>query len=466
MPVAVRAGPGQATEGWAVNRRLLVALVLGVAGPAVAQQPAARLGAPTVQPPVTVRAIDPDDEGRPPPAARLGTVSSARIGQGPEDASDEERYNWGAPRRARPTSTGRDRDAGRSRSDRDPDDDYDRRGARLRTPAPGRRTGGQGPVDDFDVAPPPPPPEPGPDPMWWPGRNRDLEDLRNQFPAFGQQDRDRIAFQSDCAFDNFASPITNPFLAEDPRSLTELRPIYFYQGVPDSQYFLQGGHLSFIGAQARASFTDRFSVVLHKVGWSSVTAGNFLATSDTGFSEIWLGPKFTFWRAPDTQTLAAFGLQFQLPAGNGTVWQDTGTLGLVPYLSFGRMIGRTDYGSVHLINVAGYHLSTGTGRTDYFFNSLHLDLDLNDEHRFYPVLEANWFHNSTNGAERPFLFFEGRDFANIGATAAGNNLVTIAPGFRFKFTEFLQMGAAVEFPIIGTRDLFDYRFGVDLIWRY
>ena len=93
------------------------------------------------------------------------------------------------------------------------------------------------------------------------------------------------AFQSDCAFDNFISPITNPFLAEDPRSLTELRPLYFYQAVPDNQYYLQGGHLSFLGAQARAAFTDRFSIVLHKVGWSSVTAGNTLATSDTGFSE-------------------------------------------------------------------------------------------------------------------------------------------------------------------------------------
>lgn len=442
-----------------MNRRLLLTFVLAVAGWAGAQEPAARLALP--RPPITARAIDPDDEGRPPPAARLGTVSTGRIGRGPEDASDEERYNWGTPRRATPTS--RDRDAERSRSDRD--DDYDNRGAKLRNPY--RRTGGQGRADELDAPPPPPPPpDAGPDPMWWPGRNRDLQEFREQFPAFGEQDRDRLAFQSDCAFDNFASPITNPFLAEDPRSLTELRPIYFYQAVPEKQYFLQGGHLSFIGAQFRAAFTDRFSVVIHKVGWSSITAGNALATSDTGFSEIWLGPKFTFWRAPDTQTLASFGLQFQMPVGNGTVWQDTGGLGMVPYLSFGRRIARTDYGSIHLINVAGYHLSTGTGRSDYFFDSLHLDLDLNDEHRFYPVLELNWFHTSTNGGERPFFFFEGRDFANIGARAAGRDLLTIAPGFRYKFTEFLQMGAAIELPLVGSRDLFQYRIGIDLIWRY
>ena len=44
--------------------------------------------------------------------------------------------------------------------------------------------------------------------------------------------------------------------------------------------------------------------------------------------------------------------------------------------------------------------------------------------------------------------------------------MTIAPGFRYKFTDYLQMGFAVEFPIVGTRDLFQYRIGVDLIWRY
>jgi hypothetical protein len=443
-----------------VNRRLLVVIALIASGAVVAQQPAARLGAPVPQPSVTVRASYPDDNPAPPPAARLGTVSSARIGEGPDDASPEERYNWGAPRRG--TTASRNRDSDRSRRDRD-DEDRDDRGARLRTPAAGRLAS-RGGADDAE--PPPPPPDGGPDPMWWPGRNRDLQDLREQFPAFGERDRDRLAFQSDCAFDNFASPITNPFFAEDPRSLTELRPLYFYQGIPSSQYFYQGGHLSFLGVQARAAFTDRFSVVVHKVGWSSISPDNPLTQTGTSFSEIWLSPKFTFWRAPDTQTLAAFGLQFQIPTGSGIAYQGTGGLGLVPYLSFGRMIGKTDYGSIHLINVAGYHLGTGAGRSDFFFDSLHFDLDVGDNHRFYPTLELNWFHNSTNGAARPYLFFEGRDWANIGGTAAGRDLVTIAPGFRYKFTEFLQMGAAIEFPVVGTRDLFQYRFGIDLIWRY
>jgi hypothetical protein len=396
----------------------------------------------------------------PPPAARLGAVSTGRIGEGPDDASPEEKYNWGVPKRnTTATPASRNRDTNRNSDD----EGYDGRGAKLRTP--GRLTGGRA-GDDFEPVPPPPRPEgSATDPGWWPGRRRDLDDLRNQFPTFGDTDRDRLAFQSDCAFDNFSSPITNPFLAEDPRSLTELRPLYFYQGIPSAQYYYQGGHLSFLGVQARAAFTDRFSVVVSKVGWSSISSGSPLGQSDTSFSEIWLSPKFVFWRVPDTQTLASFGLQFQIPTGSGTVYQGTGGLGLVPYLSFGRKIGESDYGAFHLINVAGYRMSTGSSGSSYFFDSLHVDLDVQDRHNFYPTLEMNWFHNSGNTGGQ-FLFFEARDFGNVGGNASSRDLVTIAPGFRYRFTDYLQMGLAVEFPLFGTRDLFQYRLGVDLIWRY
>jgi len=447
-----------------VNRVLI--FWIACAAPVLAQTPAARLGAPVPTASPVARGSSPDGFQDTPagPAARLGTITAARIGEGPDDASPEERYNWGASPRDR---TRRAAPSTRSR-DRDDDGDFDTagRGARLREPAPARPTRGRRERDVFDPGPPPLSAEPGTDPSWWPERGRDLQEFREQFPAFGDQDRDRLAFQSDCAFDNFISPITNPFLAEDPRSLTELRPIYLYQSIPSGQPYFQGGNLMFLGTQARAAFTDRFSVVLHKAGFLFLNPSNPALSAGSVFTEIWLGPKFVFWRVPDTQTIASFGLQFQLPTGGGGVFQDTGALALVPYLSFGRRIGQTDYGSFHLINVAGIHIGTDNQRSDYFFNSLHLDLDVGDYHRFYPTLELNWFHYTSNGLERPFFHFEGRDLANVGAPVQGRDLVTIAPGFRYKFTDYLQMGFAVEFPIVGTRDLFQYRIGVDLIWRY
>jgi hypothetical protein len=445
--------------------------VLASALPAAAQSPAAKLSAPVPAPTIRGSSPDPFQDGPRMPAARLGPVSGARIGEGPDNASDEERYNWGAPRerRAIPTSRSRERESNRDRDDdRDRDDRYDRRGATLREPAPGRGTHGRrGGPPPLGYEEPPPPPPPGGGPAWWPNREQDLADLRDRFPAFGDTGGggDRLAFQSDCAFDGFSSPITNPFLAEDPRSLTELRPIYIYQTMPSNHYFFQGGNIQFFGGQFRAAFTERFSVVLHKLGGMTINPEGPLG-GGSGFTEIWLGPKFAFWRVPDTQTIASFGLQFQLPVGSGSIYQNTGNFGLVPYLSVGTELGRTDYGTFRLINVAGYHLGTDDGRSNYLYDSLHIDLDAGDYHRFYPTLELNWFYYTSDGQDRPFLLFEGRDLANVGATASGKSYFSIAPGFRYRFTDYLQMGLAAEFGLGGSNDLLRFRLGVDLIWRY
>ena len=466
------AGLGQAKEGWAVNR-LLASFVLASSVPLVAQEPAARLLVPTAPPIARASSPDPFQDGPRLPSARIGAITTGRIGEGPENASPEERYNWGVPRdrdrRATPASRTRERESSRDCADLDREEPSDRRGARLRDPAPGKLTrGGRGGPPPSATEDPGPPPPPDGGPTWWPGRERDLSDLRDQLPAFGDElDRDRLAFQSDCAFDNFASPITNPFLAEDPRSLTELRPIYLYQAMPGSHYYYGGGNVQFFGGQFRAALTDRFSVVLHKLGSVSINpATGSAAPGGSGMAEIWLGPKFVFWRVPDTQTLASAGLQFQLPIGSAGAFQDTGSMGLVPYLSIGRRLAETDYGTFHLINVAGYHLGTDNNRSDYFYDTLHLDLDLGDNHRFYPILEMTWFHYTSNGLERPALLFEGRDLANIGSTASGQNYLSIAPGFRYKFTDYLQMGVAAEFGVVGANDLNRFRLGVDLIWRY
>ena len=416
-------------EGWAV-KRLLVGVVLASASPILAQVPAARLAPPTSPTPATTaRASAPDpfqDEGKL-PAARLGAITGAKVGDVPAETPAEEKYNWGAPRdkdkdrRATPTSrrSGRDQD----------DEDYDRRGARLREPARGRLTNDHGRrAGDLGA-----PVDAGPPPAWWPGREQDLADLREQFPAFGE-DRDRLAFASDCTFNNYISPITNPFLAEDPRSVTELRPIFMYQSIPGSQYLFQGGNAIFLGGQARVAFTDRLSVVVHKLGGVSFNGTNPFVSGTSGLAEFWLGPKFVFWRNPDTQTIASFGLQFQLPIGSSGAFQDTGNLGLVPYVTFATPLGQTDYGTFQFMNVAGYHMGSDARRSDYFFDSIHVDLDAGDNHRFYPTLEANWFHYTSNGTERPLLKFEGRDLANIGGSASGSNYITLAPGFRYKFT--------------------------------
>ncbi|MFZ4608915.1 MAG: hypothetical protein ACOYNM_03830, partial [Gemmataceae bacterium] len=127
----------------------------------------------------------------------------------------------------------------------------------------------------------------------------------------------RKLFESDHAFDNFASPTTNLFLFEDPRALTEVKPIFMYQTIPGSNDTLKGGNVNYLGGQARVAITERISFVINKFGWISLNPtdqqGGF--NGDLSFSELWLGPKWTFWRDEKNNLVAAAGLTFEIPSG-------------------------------------------------------------------------------------------------------------------------------------------------------
>src|SRR5262249_32647674 len=107
-------------------------------------------------------------------------------------------------------------------------------------------------------------------------------------------------------------------------------------------------------------------------------------------------------------------------------------------------------------------------RTDFFFNSYHLDYDIGNLHKFYPLLELNWFHYTTNGGAQPQpLGVEGKDLFNFGSPGIpGHNALSIAGGMRFKPWESLQFGVAAEFPLTTRQDLLDFRLTAAMIIRY
>jgi hypothetical protein len=274
-------------------------------------------------------------------------------------------------------------------------------------------------------------------------------------------------FRSDHIFDSFISPVTNPFLFEDPRSLTEVRPIFIFQKVPGSQGDFHGGNVTFFGTQARLALSDRWSFVINKFGGIAVNTNAPSPFHDaTGFAEIWLGPKWTFYRGDETGTLGAAGLQFQLPVGSKGTFQHTGTLSLVPYASFAQSFLRDfQYGSFNVMANTGLSFSSNKERSDYYWLSGHLDFDVGNAHRFYPLFELNWFLYTANGTTTP-IGAEGRDLINFGGHPKGSGLLTGAFGARGKISESAQIGAAFEFPWAGQRDLFRYRFTIDFILRY
>ena len=185
-----------------------------------------------------------------------------------------------------------------------------------------------------------------------------------------------------------------------------------------------------------------------------------------GFSELWLGPKYTFYRCEDTGTVAAAGLTFQIPAGSGRVYQDTGSLTLNPYASVAQTFGRSSYGSFNFMNTTGLAVATDDKRTDYFYSSFHLDYNVLGMNKIYPLIEANWTHITEAGSALP-LGFEGRDLINFGSTAvSGRDYLSLALGARYKFNECVQTGLAVGTPIVAPRDLYGYRVVFDMIFRY
>jgi len=270
-------------------------------------------------------------------------------------------------------------------------------------------------------------------------------------------------FQSDHCFDNFISPMTNPFFFEDPRSLTELRPIFLYQKTPDSNPISSGGNIFGYYLQGRLALNERWSIVMPKLGLITLPdlSAPVLQPSETGFAELMIGPKFTFWRDDYANIIAAAGIHFEVAVGDSKVFQDTGTWGMTPYLS----VAFEFYQDWHFQASAGYRIAFDDERSEAVFVSLHLDY--NFFRIIYPFVELHWWHYTKAGTVAPFGF-EGMDLINLGSTLVkGNDLLNIAFGVRFKILgENVQAGVAVEFPLLSQKDLMDYRLSADLIFRY
>jgi hypothetical protein len=377
--------------------------------------PAASLGVPdalvqSTSHNSTARGSNPDPlMGEYATPARLGPISEVRLGpsqSGPALDTPDERYNWGIPEHLAPRS-------------------------KYTSPSRSSNKFGDKMSEWFD----------------------------NGGNTWGN-------FESDHCFDDFISPMSNPFLAEDPRSLTEIRPIFMFQSIPNSQYLYHGGNIEYFAIQGRLALTQRLSLVLHKLGGLVINPGSESALSSaSGFAEIWLGPKYTWYRDETTQTIASAGLQFQIATGNSSVYQDTGSLSFVPYVNVGQKFWKTSWGTMAVMDTLGYAIPSSSQRSAYSYNSFHLDYDIANWGRIYPFIELNWFHYTRNGTARN-LGFEGFDLANIGSAVAGRDFLSLAVGSRFKFNEKWQCGISAEFPLLGTRDLFGFRLGLDLIWRY
>lgn len=299
-------------------------------------------------------------------------------------------------------------------------------------------------------------------------------------------------------FVGFISPVSNPTNFEDPRSLTEVRPIFIYHQIPDTFPVgnipalglgnVGGGDAYVVAAQIRLAITDRFSFIATKDGYTWVNLKNqtlrgLVAANNHGNSHGWanlaFGFKGTIWQMADddNKAMVSGGLRYEAASGSRAVWQGYGKGLLNPFLS---ALWGTD--RLHLMAYTGPRLALSGAQSSFYDLSVHADYRFEN---FFPLVEVNWIHCLTGGnGDIPLSSVvdgEGFDFFNFGATqAGGTGVATMALGARWRVTDHkelfrpieiadrvgvIDVGTAFEFPLTSQKWLTDWRITTDLIFR-
>lgn len=270
----------------------------------------------------------------------------------------------------------------------------------------------------------------------------------------------RRLFESDRAFDGFIGPISNPVLSKDPRALTEARLLFVADWIPGDNP-LGGGDFQAYGLQLRLALTDRLSFIADKDGFASIHAHNL--PSQTGFLNIAAGFKYALVRDVENQFLVTAGFMFEPQTGESKVFQGQGTGVWTVFLSSGKEFAE----NYHILGNVGYEFPSDPNQnSSFFYTQLHLDRRVAGW--LYPLVELNWLHYTQGGDHGlPAALGEGDGLLNLGTSGvAGNDLVTLAAGFKAHLGLHADAGVAYEIPISNREDLLSSRLLFELILRY
>lgn len=270
---------------------------------------------------------------------------------------------------------------------------------------------------------------------------------------------------SDPCFSNFVSPISNPLFFEDPRTLSEIKPIFIEHHFPRNLPVLQGGDAQVYAVQMRAALTRRLSFIATKDGWIDLRTPG-LGHQD-GFADLSAGLKYNIIRRPDLPFLLSGGFTYEVPIGQREVLQARGDGEVHTFLSSAMQLGR----ELYWMSGAGLRLPNDHNDSStmcYWSNSL--------AYRFgpgstpftgwYGMWETNWFNWTRSGNQAP-LNFEGTDLINLGSNnVAGNDIVTMLWGLKYKPTALQEIGSGIEIPVTERGDLYGHRVYLHWIIRH
>jgi len=265
----------------------------------------------------------------------------------------------------------------------------------------------------------------------------------------------------------YVPPITNPYFNESAQIRTEIRPLYFYNKLPDDFVavagFKSGGDLNVVTVQGRAAITDRLAFIFTKNGYADMHFDELLPDDDGGLN-ISLGAKYAAIALPKSHTYLTGGLRYEGATGDlqsGTIDMQGGGHGFFDlFMSF----------ETALWNRLGVETSTGFNMAvdrDHDATSYHAAVHLDYEvvRGLFGVLETNVITvlDEGNRTDSSLLgSFEGYDVLSFGSTDAGT-VATMGFGGRYRLGPNATFGLAYEIPVTQRKDLIDFRIGLDFV---
>lgn len=251
------------------------------------------------------------------------------------------------------------------------------------------------------------------------------------------------------------SPISNPVNFEDPRIISEIRPVFMYHELEDD-FITGGGDVQLYALQLRLALSENLALIATKDGFIDFNPTGL--PDQTGFANIAAGLKYSFYKSDNS--IATAGLRYEAPLGNRDVFQGNGDGQVNPFISAAVALE-----TINIVAGTGFRLPIDDADSTFYDFDLHVDYPIDN---FYPTVELNVVH-TIDGGERLPMADEGQDLFNFGSTMAdGKTLVTAAAGFRYRVCDDIDFGVAYQIPLTNGRgsNVTDWRVTADLIYRF
>jgi hypothetical protein len=241
------------------------------------------------------------------------------------------------------------------------------------------------------------------------------------------------ALRSNRNFPNFIGFMSNPLQSIDPRSLTQLWPVFLSSWVSATPA-LPSADFQVYGAGLNLALTDRFSVGLNQGGYGvaqfSKTTPALLPSHGftfggyrQGFLNLGGFAQYTVIEDVENQFLATAGVRLEVPSGSTEIFQGNGPAYLAPYATVGK-----EFGCFHVLATTGFQFPTRSGdnETHLFYFNAHLDRQCFGW--IYPLVEVNCiYHTSSVTVDLPTR----HGYIDLNNFDSSGNIVTLSAGVNF-----------------------------------